>query len=502
MKTCIRRLNSVLAALLFFASGAVSHLDASVVPHKYDGNVQFDVSKVPFSRYGSYIAFSEVGEPTVHPKGLYLRIMHGAISHKELFRLEVMHGKTPTPFKEVATPTLLRLEAADGFVEICMAEPKLIRIRGTGVGLRLSMPEPEKEYSFAATYDFAFPHSDSQWEVNSFSQQVKFMVTALDGSLAVDAPWQGTRAEHVIMDFVPGASKTFQGALEEFPSVWHPRQYKQSFDAAHEALQAEYRQWLAAMPEVPEEYGKTAELAAYVDWESVVAPGGHLTRPAMLMSKNWMTNYWSWDGCFNAMLLSYKKPEMAWDQLLLLADNQAPEGAYFDWMNDQVISWSFTKPPVHGWALGWMLKRMRNVDEKKLAVIYSSLSRWTDWYFQYRDDDHDGVPEYNHGNDSGWDNATIFLARPPIEAPDLSALLVVQMDELAEVATRLHKPDEAKRWKARADELLAKMLAICWKGDHFVAPQSGTHEAYASQSIILYLPIILGDRLPRRYARN
>jgi len=350
-------------------------------------------------------------------------------------------------------------------------------------------------HAFAASYDDAVPQA--QWEVNGFTQQIRFMLTGLDGNLVVDAPWQQVRSERVVADFLPGPETgKFQGALEEFASVWHPRKYK-SFDSALEALQNEYRQWLTEMPAVPEEFSKAAELAAYVNWESVVAPEGHLTRPAMLMSKNWMTRLWSWDDCFNAMALISGNPELAWDQVKILFDNQSPEGAFPDWMDDQAVSWICTKPPIHGWALRWMLEHSQSVDQKTLAEVYGPLCRWTDWYFKYRDSDHDGIPEYDLGYDSGWDNGTIFMARPPIEAPDLSAYLIIQMDVLSEAARILEKPDEALSWKKRADDLLSKMLACCWKGDGFVAPQAGDHAAFASQSLILYVPIVLGNRLPK-----
>jgi len=486
-----------LALAILSLSGHAFTLLAAESPHQYDGKVQFDISKVPFSRYGSYVAFSHLKESNDSLEGLYLRILHGAIARKELFRVELLHGRNPIAFQEVATPTLLRLVAAEGYAEICIAEPKVVVIRGVGVGFRLEMPQPAKVYSFAAVYNHAIPFSQTQWEVNSFTQQIRFMLTALDGTLVVDAPWQGTRSEHVIADFLPDPQTgKFQAALEEFASVWQPRQYK-SFDSASKALQSEYRQWLAEMPTVPEEFSQAAELSAYVDWESVVAPEGHLTRPAMLMSKNWMTNIWSWDSCFNAMALYNGNAKLALDQLRILFDNQNSQGAFPDYMNDQVVSWNYSKPPIHGWALRWMLAHSRSVDRETLAEVYEPLVRWTNWYFNFRDYDHDGIPEYDHGNDSGWDNATIFMIRPPIEAPDLSAYLVVQMDVLSEIAHLLEKPDEAQSWKKRADELLSKMLDRCWKGSEFVAPQAGDHTAYPSQSLILYLPIVLGNRLPK-----
>ena len=414
---------------------------ASGIPHEYNGEIEFDISKVPFSRYGSYLAFSHIRASRGLQEGLYLRTLHGAIPSREVFRVELLHGRTPEAFKEIATPTVLRLQGPDGYAEICMAEPKVIRIRGAGVGFRLSMPQPDQENSSEEIYAEAFPFSPTQWEVNSFTQRVRFMLTTISGNLTVAAPWQGTRSEHVVVDFLPDPEAgKFQGAIEEFQSVWKPRQYK-SFDSSLAALQKEYRQWLREMPTVPEKFSKTAELAAYVNWESVVAPEGHLTRPAMLMSKNWMTNLWSWDNCFNAMALIKGNPKLALDQLRILFDNQNSQGAFPDNINDEVVSWTCTKPPIHGWALRWMLEHSHPVDRETLAEAYGPLSRWTDWYFKYRDNDHDGIPEYDHGFDSGWDNASIFMARPPIEAPDLSAYLIVQMDLLAEIARTLEKPE-------------------------------------------------------------
>ncbi len=479
---------------------AVNRTEATVQgAHSYSGNIQIDISKVPFSRYGSYAAFSHLAPSQSTREGLYLRTLHGEVSHREVFRLQLLNGRNPVPFKEIATPTLLRLEAADGEVEICMAEPRVIRIRGRGVGLRLAAPHPSAEYAYASVYEYALPVDKSHWEVNSFSQRVTFMISSLGGNLVVDAPWEGTESEHITADFLPDfATGTFEGAIEEFSNSWNPRGYSNSFDVALKALDHEYHSWLEKMPEVPEEFGTAAELAAYVDWESVVAADGHLTRPAMLMSKNWMTNLWSWDHCFNAMALTFKNPQLAWDQYMVVFDNQNGDGELPDLMNDQTAEWNFTKPPIHGWALEWMMERTQWINNQRLVKAYEPLALWTDWYFKYRDSDHDGLPEYNHGNDSGWDNSTVFLMRPPLETPDLSAFLVLQMNALSNIARRLSKHAEAEKWKERGDTLLRLMLAKLWREDHFVVLEAGDHAVDESSSLLLYLPIVLGKMLPEQ----
>jgi glycogen debranching enzyme len=108
------------------------------------------------------------------------------------------------------------------------------------------------------------------------------------------------------------------------------------------------------------------------------------------------------------------------------------------------------------------------------------------------------MPQYNHGNDSGWDNATVFEVGPPAEGPDLSAYLIVQMHVLSEVAQILGKTKEADAWGGRAKIMLNLLVSHSWRGDRFVVPRSGDHEVFESDSLLPFLPVVLGKRLPKR----
>ncbi|HTF65867.1 MAG TPA: hypothetical protein VK638_24570 [Edaphobacter sp.] len=66
-------------------------------------------------------------------------------------------------------------------------------------------------------------------------------------------------------------------------------------------------------------------------------------------------------------------------------------------------------------------------DRRHLEQIHSLLVHWTEWYLRYRDSNPDGLPEYRHGNEVGWDNATVFDEGGSIESPDRSAYLSVQI---------------------------------------------------------------------------
>jgi hypothetical protein len=48
------------------------------------GLLNFDLRSIPFSRYSSYLAFSELGATETHPASLFLRTIHGDAAHRAL----------------------------------------------------------------------------------------------------------------------------------------------------------------------------------------------------------------------------------------------------------------------------------------------------------------------------------------------------------------------------------------------------------------------------------
>ena len=132
-----------------------------------------------------------------------------------------------------------------------------------------------------------------------------------------------------------------------------------------------------------------------------------------------------------------------------------------------------------------------------MAEIYPFMEKHTNFWFDYRDDNHNGLPQYHNGNDSGWDNATVFDVGFPMEGPDLSAFLVLQMDVLADLARHLGREDKAVEWSQRSDALLTELLAAFWVDGRFVFRNALTG-AYTqgSRSLLPYIPLILGEKLP------
>ncbi|WP_077602114.1 amylo-alpha-1,6-glucosidase [Oceanobacillus sojae] len=450
----------------------------------------FDIKKIPFSRHGSYLSVSYLKRRKGLEEGLYLRNIRGGDDNDgAVFKLDVLADNEIVPFESILEPTYLELVSEHGSVKLVMEDVDNVYLSAENVGIRFTLVRK--------AYDNAFLKSDKSWQINVFSKKINFMTTILEGNLDVDAPWNVNGSKKVIIDFLPSVkTNKMRGILEEFTITYKNKELEQDFEVCHQKVKESFYSWEGKVLSTPEKYEQGKKQAAYITWSSMVRKEGKLTRSAMYMSKNWMTNIWSWDHCFNAMALLKHQPELAWDQLMIFFENQDSTGMLPDFINDEFAYWNCTKPPIHGWTVLWMLDRSENISNNHLEEIYTPLSKWTNWYFEYRDNNKNGFPEYYHGNDSGWDNSTVFSKGIPVESPDVCAFLVLQMEALEKIAQRLQKEEEARRWKQKQEELLTAFLDYFWKEDYFTAYVAG-QQVKTGDSLLLFMPIVLGKKLPK-----
>ena len=436
----------------------------------------FSVAQVPFSTFGSWLSISI-------PRGeeeLFFRNHHGSANN--LFPLQTLvDGQIVKPVIE-AKPWLLVLTSGQGRVEICFEGPRTVRMRGQGLSFQLGGAH------------LAYSEGANRVVFNCpFTR--RYQIEALHGSVEL-RPSDGPKKRWARQAFIsPGEDGCWELAIDEFGSTWR-RPERAPFDRCLDDARNAFTAFLETMPAVRPVDRETQQLAAYVNWSCVVEPCGLIKRPSLFMSKNWMCNVWSWDHCFNAMALAAGQPELALDQMLTMVDHQDEFGCYPDSISDVNISFNFSKPPVHGLAFKELLKRTpRRPSEEIMETMYASLSKQADWWMDNRRLEGGVLPYYLHGNDSGWDNSTMFSSGVPLFAPDLAALLVVQMEVLAELAGEMGKDAEVDQWQRRADDLFKALMEELWCGDHFVA-RLGDGSAVECNSLIPWLPIILGSRLP------
>ncbi len=452
--------------------------------------IEFNKDQVVYSRYGAYIAF------TWRDNNLFMQNMYAGLGNDEIAvcSLDVVNTSgNPIPFTIHMLSNYVRLDAEGGQIRICIIDEATTYVSCQGIGLRLNRQTVDRQF------DNIYSPDGQRWEINAYDAKIKVGVRQLSGAIQVDAPWNRVSSDYIIVDLLPDEDGLGETEIHLYESSWKPdtNAVTRGFEEHVDEIQRSFDSWLDTTIQVPDAWQKGRELATYINWSAVVAPHGYYKRTAMLMSKNWMNKVWSWDNCFNALALVEQDPSLAWDQLMLFFDHQDENGAIPDHLTSASYSFRFYKPPVHGWTLRKLMQSSHGIDQEKLETIYQPLVRWTNWWLTYRDEDSDGLPQYHHGNESGWDNGTVFAEFVPVESPDAAAYLVIQMDVLAEVADKLGKLDEAKDWRKRSENLLTRLVDKLWNGKQFVARHAITHEPVKGDSSLVFMPLILGERLPK-----
>lgn len=454
--------------------------------------MQLDLTTTPLSRYGSYLALSRL-----RPDRLALRDLRGGDDvPADIFWLEVYHQGQPVDFTERAEPGGLVLAAAEkGRIVLEFLADGTLAIDCQGLALRLE--------AIKSRYDSFYALGERTWRYDCYSKESKYLFQLPLGQLVVDAPWQRVGNSHLVLLVNPDDQQA-RLLLSDFrtePGV-RPDRTGQSpeFSAWRDQLLGSAQRHPAAAD---------SELAAYLLWANTVHAAGRLSHDAVYMSKNRMQNIWSWDNAFIALALSRAYPELSFQQLDLFFQYQDESGVFPDFINDRFLSYNCCKPPVYGFFVRHLLARNAYFQQPAVQErLYAALTQNSAFWLQHRTLAAGTLPVYFHGNDSGWDNATIFAGGVPVEAPDLATFLVLQLETQARLADALALTATADRaaslaaaaveHRAQAELLTARLLERLWNGHGFLARRAPGFAPIAERdSLILRLPLLLHERLPQ-----
>ncbi len=418
--------------------------------------------------------------------GLYLRTIHNSTITPLVAKLTVENLKKETVFLDRGTLVFCQ----DKSFECCFSDSKTMLFRGKkGVSLELDFLTDNGPYDYIYELEY---EGRTLYVANCFKNNNSYLIWVDKGKCTLDQKWEESSSLYSRLEITGDDSILF--AIKEIAPEWDHILPKLDFEKAKAETEQDFLDFYKKYPQIPGKYESTVYLAAYLNWSSIAGQDGFLKRDAMYMSKNWMTNVWSWDHCFNAMALAYKNPDYAWDTFMIMKDFQDKSGRLPDSVSDNKIIWNYCKPPVHGWALRHMMKSME-LSETRLLEAYDFLSKWTKWWMDYRRKD--GLYYYNHGNDSGWDNSTAFSKLPPVATPELQAFMIVQMDVLAELAEKTGRAEEKTFWENESASHLKLFLEKCFKDDLPVVIQCGTGEIVENQSLLPLEILVLGNKLPK-----
>ena len=453
-----------------------------------------DLRIEPFSRRGSYLGIRRMDAKAFMNEdrdGVFLRQYHGSRFYDPMVAELRLDGEIPETRWTVDQLLLFPpgKEEGESFVEVVFDGLEALRFRGRGVPLTLEFPTVGASSMYPSPY--------GGWEVNARRNRRKIQLTACRGTLEAETDWLGE--ESSVMRAAMGADKEemeWELAFDFYQSTWVPRVFR-PFSELRQEVREEFRTFVEAFPPVSPEWEEVRNRAAYVNWSAVVRPEGNFRREAMLMSKVFMSNVWSWDLAFNAMAHAVSHPQLAWDQMMLAADRQNEHGAFPDAQNDVHEHFNHCKPPVHGWAVSHMRERRPEFfTAPRIRETLSWMEPWCQWWLNHRMWEDRGLPYYLHGNDSGWDNSTFFRKGVPLLGPDLPSFLILQCRELAALHGLLNEAAEARRWNTEADALREKLLTELWDGQRFMALRMPEGEEMRENTLIEAMPLVLGKELP------
>jgi hypothetical protein len=428
----------------------------------------------------------------------YTNSVSDGSSRHNLIQMEPVVDGEPVPYTYTATPAKLAIEAAGGRAELCFDGHERLLIRASGgLGLRFFIRfEPHEQFMdrLDGTVYAAFPTIGA------------FLFEPTAGSQTHNGHWdvKAIRPDDTEIVWRPDEGGNLAGYIQyALSSVERPPALG-DFDTRARENMADFEEWCAKYEPVPERYAHVRLFAIYVIWISYLAPKTMITTPMIYFLRvGPLMRAMGWHQSYHAMAL-WQDLDTAVELLRSMFTLQDEHGMLPDSASDRYVTMLAPKPPFQGFALSYILDRAGGgagagaLTEAHCEKLYGPMCRWAEYWLAFRDRDRDGLAAYVHGDESGWDDASIFCKGMPVATPDIAAFLVLLMECCGKLAGRLGRRPEAERWGARSEEMLKKMLEKFWNGEKFVCFKPDTGEIVDTESIAVYQPIILGMRLPEQ----
>ena len=442
---------------------------------------KLNAEDLPFSAYGSY--FSVVTDE----EGLSLLELHGGDqARQEIYRLLLEKNITVE-----LTPICLQISDGKGSGRFGFDDAGDLWLELTDMELFFTA-ENEK-------YNTVLELKQDYIEHIFYAKERRIGIFCLTGEMKVQQEWSGSASKNIAIGLGGEGRHVFKicSFLTIPPALTEEEKKSDAFAALLLRRATEYgafREML--MQDITNR--SMAETAIYLLWANMVKAEGRLCADSNYCSKRFMNNSWSWDFCFVSIALAKRFPEISFRQFTVFVEAQAQEGCYPDFINDRYASYSCTKPPIQTWMYAKMMAENRYFsDKERLEYAYRSLKKMVMYWLTNRVDE-GGLPFYYHGNDSGWDNSSLFITAPPIQTPDLSAYLIREMKCLAEFADKLGNA-EADFWREKIQNLQRHLFEQLGQGHFFCARdrRDGRQiQAEKPYSLSLFLPLVLGNALP------
>ncbi|MBK5721875.1 hypothetical protein JGH11_13425 [Dysgonomonas sp. Marseille-P4677] len=469
--------------------------------HLAEENLQFDISKMPFSRFNSYLGISARNEEG----RIYLHCARRLFGEDKVFELKFFQEDKVVNPEIIFKPYCLQFKKGLSVATLYLKGENSLIIDSHGLDIKMEQFElPRKNGDTPEEYPLAYGTNigNNHFKIISVNARFYTDIHLFNGSGEFHGPIRknergGEIDQKIHLMLKTDKDKKILSEVHIAPFERHKNSFKvPNVKKDISEIKANWEEVLEKRPNAPDKYRTSAIRSWYNLWSSTVPAGGNYKHPTVVMSMEFMSSVWSWDHCFNALSTSLYDVQHGLNQFFLPFEVQSSTGVLPDYVNpDLEIVWGVTKPPIHGWCFAKLMEQ-NSLNKEVLKKAYRHLELWTKWWLDYNDSDSDGIPDYPMGCDSGWDNATVFDLGYFVESPDLCAFLILQMNTLSKIATKLGDQENSNKWAEKSVSLYEKWINHSWTKNGFVAKISHTDQYDIDPtSLITLVPLVLGDKL-------
>lgn len=456
-----------------------------------------DLTRVPFggAHCGILVYEENNSDGTDIKPGLYLgaRIQGG--EHRRqggIVDIVPMVEGTPVPYTYEATPTLLKLTAAEGEINIIIDTDSTGRIFGKGVGIRLYAKFP-----FYSMMDATIRPGNLL--------DLSLGGTSMNGGRYMMKPLKGRPVCY--SEFNPSTNGPEDAQVELWPDengeldfevyLMNPDEWGYidyvTPEEACASVEAKVDANKKAYPDFPEEYACLKDLAAYAVWlhrENPNANDFYPTMKAEVIYSGQLTHGWAnaFEQPLHAMALKDTAEEL---KLIKNAFVSMKNGMLPGTLSTHRVQFQ-AGPPTQGAAVLDLLKKTGGkLDAAEAAELYGMMKENYGWWKNSHSFGEHRF-SYNHRDELSLKGAAYNAFDFPLETPDLYTLMILYAKALAQLAAIVGECSEC--WKAEA-EGLKSTLAGLWNGEAYECRAAITGKRFASAALLARLPVMLGNEL-------
>ena len=458
----------------------------------------------PYSRRGSYFAFANdnLGQDVLGKSNLWLcntRSVDYAMTDfsapnrfRQLLLQPTMEGRTVAAAL-FTTEQEVCIRTNWGSFRFCIGERRLVMAKGTdGLGLRITPRPGLMGSSFTPLMD----------ELGRYFADFglgRVMITPLRGTLKEGPGW---------LDLLPDGEGCVLAAIEDSLTDQLPRAVESypSYDECVQNVKEDFDSFAKAVyPSLPEEFEPMRRQALWQTWNMMVEPDGEndYKRTMIKMIHIIFESAFAWQMPMQAVWL-HNDPKLSWTVFCSCFDFQDKNGRINDAVAFQALPGRpAMKPPIQGLALLWLMENgvidAAAPSEEERLWLLERMINWTEFFYKFRDKDGDGLCEYDRALETGWEDAPQYYAQGlPQASPDLNAFLALQLEAIARFGETVGMDESVRQgYLDRSRRVIDKMVEKLWDGEKWTSLCIANGRRSDCDNLTLWLPIVLGDRLPR-----